>query len=263
MDIKISRNWLLDQAKLDLSDSEIEDRLTSAGLTVDRIVPLEAPFSGVISGSIVDLKAVPLFIVEISTGLHNVLALTSCSKIEVGTNLLVEQVPSLPSWVEVPFEATKEILFGKLVSGEDSGLDASSASPVRFSSDYCGPLKKFKAALQASFFCDAIEGSPFKKIANQARLESTFSCKVIRTQAYTGYSPLAEATVNDGSRESTVICGAPDIKAGSRYAFAPPALQSQTTLKFVKKAFLIAIVKECFVLERSLVLVHSPNLCFG
>jgi phenylalanyl-tRNA synthetase beta chain len=57
--MNISTRWIREWANPDVSDSELSEKLTMAGLEVDRIAPVAPPFEGLVVGHVVNCDKHP------------------------------------------------------------------------------------------------------------------------------------------------------------------------------------------------------------
>jgi phenylalanyl-tRNA synthetase beta chain len=61
--MNISTRWIREWANPDVGDSELSEKLTMAGLEVDRIAPVAPAFEGLVVGHVVNCENVKLILV--------------------------------------------------------------------------------------------------------------------------------------------------------------------------------------------------------
>lgn len=144
--MQFSLKWLQDFFKSPLSSSDLEERLTSAGLEVDAITEKKAPFEGVITALVKETKPHPdadrLCIATVFDGkedLQVVCGAKNCRK-----NLIVALAPVGSTLIDKAGKKHKMKLgvlrgvesYGMLLSAEELGFDEKSEGIIELTSEF-------------------------------------------------------------------------------------------------------------------------------
>ena len=131
--MRVSYNWLKEYVELDLSPKELAEKMTMAGIEVDRIEYLADGISKVVVGQIVEIKPHPnadklvVCIIDAGSYGHNLTVVTGAPNIKEGLKVpLALEGASLPGGMEinrVNFRGT--VSQGMICSAQELNLDPS------------------------------------------------------------------------------------------------------------------------------------------